>query len=135
MIIEYCGFISQTQTFIPNTKICLISLPAARQLKLGFVKILKFKFSRDADVLLRFWSWCLVDVLKMFDQDLCLNLWYELNPRVRCAFGNVWNPISANMPNQYVDILWPYGDNWYLSNKQKDIFAVKKNPILVLSGK
>ena len=26
-----------------------------------------------------------------FDQDLCLNLCYELNPRVRCAFGNVWN--------------------------------------------
>ena len=25
----------------------------------------------------------------MFDQDLCNNLWYELNPRVRCAFGNV----------------------------------------------
>ena len=34
-----------------------------------------------------------------FDQDLCLNLWYdlkkllwqdELNPRVRCAFGNVY---------------------------------------------
>ena len=33
------------------------------------------------------------------DQDLCLNFWYdfkkllwqdELNPRVRCAFGNVW---------------------------------------------
>ena len=24
-----------------------------------------------------------------FDQDLCLNLRYELNPRVRCAFGNV----------------------------------------------
>ena len=24
-----------------------------------------------------------------FDQDLCLNLWYELDPRVRCAFGNV----------------------------------------------
>ena len=23
------------------------------------------------------------------DQDLCLNLRYELNPRVRCAFGNV----------------------------------------------
>ena len=23
------------------------------------------------------------------DQDLCLNLWYELNPRVRCAFGYV----------------------------------------------
>ena len=27
-----------------------------------------------------------------FDQDLCLNLWYELNPRVRCAFGNVFIP-------------------------------------------
>ena len=24
-----------------------------------------------------------------FDQDLCLNLWCELNPRVCCAFGNV----------------------------------------------
>ena len=43
--------------------------------------------------------WCLVEILKMkCDQDLCLNLWYdfkkllwqdELNPRVRCAFGNV----------------------------------------------
>ena len=27
-----------------------------------------------------------------FDQDLCLNLWYELNPRVRCAFDNVYQP-------------------------------------------
>ena len=53
-------------------------------------KILNFKSSRDADVWLEFWSWCLVEILKMkFDQDLCLNLWYELNPRVRCAFGNV----------------------------------------------
>ena len=25
-----------------------------------------------------------------FDTDLSLNLWYQLNPRVRCAFGNVW---------------------------------------------
>ena len=25
-----------------------------------------------------------------FYQDLCLNLWYELNPRVRYAFGNVY---------------------------------------------
>ena len=24
-----------------------------------------------------------------YDQDLCLNLRYKLNPRVRCAFGNV----------------------------------------------
>ena len=43
---------------------------------------------RDADVWLR--SWFLVDILKMeSDQDLCLNLWYELNPRACCAFGNV----------------------------------------------
>ena len=35
-------------------------------------------------------SWRLVEILKMkFDQYLCLTLWYELNPRVRCAFGNV----------------------------------------------
>ena len=29
------------------------------------------------------------------DQDLCLNLRYELNPRVRCAFGNVFFYKSA----------------------------------------
>ena len=58
--------------------------------KLGLVKILNFKFYREAHVWLRIWRWCLVEILKMkFDQDLCLNSWYELNPRVRCAFGNV----------------------------------------------
>ena len=32
----------------------------------------------------------LVEILKMkFYQDLCENLQYKLNPRVRCAFGNV----------------------------------------------
>ena len=30
-------------------------------LRLGLVNILNFKFSRDADVWLRFWSWCLID--------------------------------------------------------------------------
>ena len=64
----------------------------------GLDKIFKFKFCQNGDVWLRFWSWCKVEILKMFDQDLCLNLWYdlkkllwqdELNPRVRCAFGNV----------------------------------------------
>ena len=50
---------------------------------------LKFKFSRDTDVWLRFGSQCLIKILKLFDQDLCNNPWYELNPRVRCAFGNV----------------------------------------------
>ena len=48
------------------------------------------KFYEKADVWLGFWSWCLVEILKMkLDQDLCLNLWYELDPRVRCAFGRV----------------------------------------------
>ena len=60
--------------------------------KLGLVKILNFKFYREAHVWLRIWRWCLVEILKMkFDQDLCLNSWYELNPRVRCAFGNVYS--------------------------------------------
>ena len=31
-------------------------------LKLGLVKILNFKFCGDADVWLRFWSWCLVKI-------------------------------------------------------------------------
>ena len=56
-------------------------------LKLGLVKILKLKFYGEADDWLRFWSWCLFEILKMtFDQDLCLNLlwairllWYKLN--------------------------------------------------------
>ena len=55
-------------------------------------------------------SWCLVEILKMkCDQDLCLNLWYDLkkllwqdglNPRVRCAFGNVFLctfPLGSNV--------------------------------------
>ena len=60
---------------------------------------LNFKFIGDADVWLS--SWLLVEILKMkFDQDSCLNLWYDLkklfwwdvlNPRVRCAFGNVFS--------------------------------------------
>ena len=48
-----------------------------------------FKFSRDADVCFRFNLMLNRDSKIEFDQDLCKNLWYELNPRVRCAFGNV----------------------------------------------
>ena len=29
------------------------------------------------------------------DKDLCKNLWYELNPRVRCAFGNVYSMFTG----------------------------------------
>ena len=47
-------------------------------MKLGLVNILNLKFSRDGDVWLRFWRKCFVQILKMkFDQDLCLNLWYD----------------------------------------------------------
>ena len=34
--------------------------------------------NRYADVWLRFWSWCLVEIMKVKDQDLCKNLWYDL---------------------------------------------------------
>ena len=48
------------------------------KLKLGLVNILNSKFSQEGDVWLRFWSKYLVEILKMkFDQDLCLNLWYD----------------------------------------------------------
>ena len=30
-----------------------------------------------------------------FDQNLCKNLWHELNPRVHCAFGNVYDKSST----------------------------------------
>jgi len=49
-----------------------------KMLKLGLVNILNFEFIWDGDVWLRFWSKCLVKILKMkFDQDFCLNLWYD----------------------------------------------------------
>ena len=49
-------------------------------LKLGWVKILNFEFSGDADVLL---------MLKMkFDQDLCLNLQYDLG-KMNSTLGSV----------------------------------------------
>ena len=45
--------------------------------KLGLVKIFKFSFCRNADIWLWLWIWCLVEILNMFDQDLCKNLWYD----------------------------------------------------------
>ena len=49
-----------------------------KMLKQGLVNILNFKFSRGGDVWCGFWSKCLVEILKMkFEQDLCLNLWYD----------------------------------------------------------
>ena len=59
----------------------------------GFVKIRSWILSKILNLsLVKILSLSLVKFLKMnFDQDLCQKLWYELNPRVRCAFGNVFN--------------------------------------------
>ena len=96
-------------------------------LRLRLVKILKFKISRNADIWLMFWSCCLVEIMKMkSNQDLFENLWYdlkkllwwaELNPRVRCAFGNVFktgevvhklNNFTKNVTN-FITLWYPKG--------------------------
>ena len=59
----------------------ILKLGLVKNLGLGLVEILMFFF----------------DILK-FDKDLCKNLWYELNPRVRCVFGNV---LSLFPPNHF----------------------------------
>ena len=52
--------------------------------------------SWDADVWLRFWSWCLVEILKMkFDQGMCLNLWYVLN---LSYFGKLNSTLGSVVP-------------------------------------
>ena len=43
--------------------------------------------------------------MKLFDQDLCNNLRYGLNPRVHCAFGNVFIQglaVQKHLANVYV---------------------------------
>ena len=58
---------------------------------LKFVQTLSKKFGQDFAVQVLWRGWCLVEILKMkLDQDLCLNLWSEINRWVRCAFGNVY---------------------------------------------
>ena len=61
-------------TFLRWYFVEVMKLNLGQDLKLGLVKILKFKFSWNAEIWLRFWSWCLVDILEMkFDQNLCKN--------------------------------------------------------------
>ena len=72
------------------------------------------KINQDAYVWLRFWSWCLVEILKMKFEDLCKNLWYELNPWVRCAFGMVLIVTLA--------CLWDFG---YSSRHAKSVNITK----------
>ena len=43
-----------------------------------------------------------------FDQDLCKNLWYELNPRVCCAFGNVLQLTSLI----FIVYFWSFSRLW-----------------------
>ena len=42
------------------------------------VKFLFILWAQGFKVWSRFWSWFLVKILKMSDQDLCKNLWYDL---------------------------------------------------------
>ena len=58
-------------------------------LKLGWVKILNFNLSGNADVWLRFLVDALVKILKMkFDQDLRLNLRYDFG-KMNSTLGSV----------------------------------------------
>ena len=79
---------------------------------------MKLILSRDseAEVLWRCWClvdilcWCLFEILRMnFDQDLCENSWYERNPGVRCAFGNI------SFHSSWLEMTWMY---LFFLNKQ-----------------
>ena len=78
---------------------CCWCLVEVTKLNLGqdsearFGQDFKFKFSWDTDVWLRFWSKCLIEILNL---KCDLDFWYELNLRVRCAFGNIWNRLSKS---------------------------------------
>ena len=79
-------------------------------LKLDLVKILKLRFSQyfDANVWSRFWTRNLIKI--------CVRTWFTkfLNPRVRCAFGNVyclWRCIAGN-----AKILAVSASQWKLMN-------------------
>ena len=75
--------------FAADVWLTLWSWILVKILKLPLVKILTLRmlmFGWDFEV-----DICLIKILKLkFDKDLCKNLWYELNPRVRFAFGNVF---------------------------------------------
>ena len=52
-----------------------MKLNLGRDSEARFGQDLKFKFSRDTDVWLRFLSQCIIKILKLkFDQDLCNSL-------------------------------------------------------------
>ena len=59
--------------FATDAQLWLGSSILVEILKLGLVKSFKFKFCQKTKVWLRFLFWCLVKILKMFDQDLLKN--------------------------------------------------------------
>ena len=65
-------------------RFCHKANPLFRLWARGLVKISKLIFSRDTD--------CLIEILKLkfYHQYLCIIVWFELNPRVRYACGNVF---------------------------------------------
>ena len=84
-------FVAEVWSLFSSWCLWFWSLILVEILKLGLVKIFKFKFFSKC--------WCLVEILKLVLDRLCKNLWYDLkkllwwaklNPRVRCAFGNVF---------------------------------------------
>ena len=92
-----------------------------KMLKQGLVNILNFKFSRGGDVWCGFWSKCLVEILKMkFEQDLCLNLWYDpigYFGKMNSTLGSV---VPLAMFNYHISIFWiimQMGDySWFRAN-------------------
>ena len=73
-------------------------------------------FSRDGDAWLRFGSKCLVEILKMkFDQDLCLNLWYDpigYFGKMNSTLGSVVPLAMFSFHNHLENIL--YSSNFFL---------------------
>ena len=82
--LHYWGIKISRDAVTHVVSVLLLTSVEVTQLNLGqnsearFGQDFNFRFSQDPDVWLRFWSWCLIEIL-----------WYKLNPRVRCAFGNV----------------------------------------------
>ena len=68
-----------TVTHVDDEKRADNSLVQIWKVKFGHkVKFLFILWAQGFKVWSRFWSWFLVKILKMSDQDLCKNLWYDL---------------------------------------------------------
>ena len=101
---------------------CCWCLVEVTKLNLGqdyearFGQDFKFKFSQDADVWVEILKLMLSrdSEIEVWSRFVC-NLWYELNPRVPCAFGNVsWSgglpEIKSTLPHLTSENRWI--DSW-----------------------